>query len=541
VANIKSYNNIVDASSAFSIADIVASYDHGYESTWLTNETLPMLFTRIDSLFSHGGRFLGYFDHNRPPGEKIETHYINGLTEKYPAQHQTLFAQPSGNISSQFPSSITLNNVNYLTYNDPDVKVELANSMGEAVVISKRIGNGLLVVTGIWAFVDDGALKQIMAVPLLGISQVSHGIQMLKPLLNNIRTIVNQESVKEVLLFSNADSVISKMDASSWVDNYLAGITEVKPVFNTINLLDGVLFIPPYISENGTDYYGAGYLSKCLSDATGGVHFETHLKSWNSISRALTYSTFAKMDSLGVSVIADDGSGSLFVMREVSSELDDAAQPRFFIGASSAKIKVEFNIEAKFQSLSQPMQKQATAFITIDTIGRIPIIAEMLGWQELQDLFNNSSSDTSEIVDLAIKYNLLCDYTALIALEPNTVTPGSNDDDAGSDGDAQLVERTKKPNNLMFAAYPNPFNPQTTFYISLRGLSDIKIIIYNMLGQQVRTFILSASQGTVEILWDGKDSRGRVVATGVYFAQAIITERTSGVVYYKFLKLSMLK
>jgi hypothetical protein len=542
LANIKSYQNIVDASNAFSTADIVASYDHGFESSSQTNANLPMLFARIDSLFSRGGRFLGYFDHNRPSGEKIETHYINGLTEKYPAPTQTLFAQPNGNIGNLFPSSITLNSVNYLTYSDPDVKVELANNQGEAAVISKRIGNGLLVVSGVWSFVDDGALKQMMAVPLLGVSQGNQGTQMVKPLLNDIRTLLNQDSVKEVMFFSNADSLISKTDATSWVNIYLSGIAGGKPVFNTVNLLNGNVFIPPYISENGTDYYGAGYLSNYLSDATGGLHFETHLKSWNSISGELTFSNLAKIDSLHVSVIADDGSGSLFQVREVSPEPNDAARPRFFIGASSAKVKLDFSVGALFKNPSLVKVLPTTAFITVDTTGRMPVIAAMLGWEDLKDLFSRSSSDTSAIVKLALNYNLLCDYTALIALEPKTDTPGSNsDDNGGTNSGTPVVEKTQKPDSLAFAAYPNPFNPQTTFYISLRGLSEVKIIIYNLLGQQVRIFTLSASQGTIKILWDGKDSKGRTVATGIYFARAVITEKTTGLRFQKVLKLSMVK
>ena len=33
--------------------------------------------------------------------------------------------------------------------------------------------------------------------------------------------------------------------------------------------------------------------------------------------------------------------------------------------------------------------------------------------------------------------------------------------------------------------YPNPFNPTTTFVVSLPQASDVKVMIYNVLGQQV--------------------------------------------------------
>lgn len=540
IAYIDSFTNIVSASTSFGSADIIASYDHGFESAIQTNENLSMLFPKIDSLFYRGGRFVGYFDHNRPGSEKIETHYVNGLTENYPAASQTLYAQPGGNIGSQFPPSITVNSVNYLTFDDPGVKVELANSKGEAAVISKRIGNGLLVVSGIWSFQDDGALKQTIAVPLLGISQLFQGPQLVKPLLDNIRTVLNQTAVKEVLLFSNSDSVVSKTDASNWASSYLTGISGQKPVFHTINLLDGSRYVPPYVSENGTDYYGAGYLQYCLSKATGGLHFETHLKSWDFISGTLTYSKLARMDSLKVSITADAGAGSLIGMREVDPEPNDAARPKFFIGITDAKQNVSFDVKAAFQGSAQVINRQDTSFIAIDTTRKIPIIAEILGWEELNDLFNNSSLDTSTIVNLALRYNLLCDYTALIALEPKTETPGSNGDNGG-EGNTPVLQTPQKPDTVLFGAYPNPFNPTTTFYLSLRAPSEVKIVIYNLLGQKVRTLTLSSGPGTTTIVWDGRDSAGRMVASGVYFARAIIVERSSSAVYQRVLKLLMLK
>lgn len=66
--------------------------------------------------------------------------------------------------------------------------------------------------------------------------------------------------------------------------------------------------------------------------------------------------------------------------------------------------------------------------------------------------------------------------------------------------------------------YPNPFNLSTRiqFVLPVRAIS--RIVIYNLLGQRVRTFELGErSPGRYTVTWDGKNERGSVVSSGVYF------------------------
>ena len=65
--------------------------------------------------------------------------------------------------------------------------------------------------------------------------------------------------------------------------------------------------------------------------------------------------------------------------------------------------------------------------------------------------------------------------------------------------------------------YPNPFNPATQ--ISYRAPADghVRLVIYNLLGQQVRTLVNGFTPaGAYTITWDGKDEVGRQVASGIY-------------------------
>ncbi len=68
--------------------------------------------------------------------------------------------------------------------------------------------------------------------------------------------------------------------------------------------------------------------------------------------------------------------------------------------------------------------------------------------------------------------------------------------------------------------YPNPFNPTTKITYSLNKADDVTLVIYNMLGQMVRTLVnerITAGVKTVE--WDGLNDAGLSVPTGTYFAK----------------------
>lgn len=66
--------------------------------------------------------------------------------------------------------------------------------------------------------------------------------------------------------------------------------------------------------------------------------------------------------------------------------------------------------------------------------------------------------------------------------------------------------------------YPNPFNPETTIKYQLPQGGKISLVIYNMLGQKVRTLVDAVKPaGVHSINWDGRNERGLAVPTGVYF------------------------
>ena len=64
--------------------------------------------------------------------------------------------------------------------------------------------------------------------------------------------------------------------------------------------------------------------------------------------------------------------------------------------------------------------------------------------------------------------------------------------------------------------YPNPFNSTTTIQYELLRRSDVRLVIYDILGRRVRTLIdEEMPAGSHSIVWDGRDARGQVAASGI--------------------------
>lgn len=71
---------------------------------------------------------------------------------------------------------------------------------------------------------------------------------------------------------------------------------------------------------------------------------------------------------------------------------------------------------------------------------------------------------------------------------------------------------------VLHKAYPNPFNPETTFKFELGEAADVHVRVYDLLGNLVTTLTDSHYRvGQYSLHWDGRDNRGRLLSSGIYF------------------------
>jgi len=85
--------------------------------------------------------------------------------------------------------------------------------------------------------------------------------------------------------------------------------------------------------------------------------------------------------------------------------------------------------------------------------------------------------------------------------------------------------------------YPNPFNPTTSIRFSLPLQKKISIVVYDILGNEVKTLLKNQEfeKGNYEVTWDGTNNFGSTVASGQY----IYTLKYGN--FSKSLKLTLLK
>jgi hypothetical protein len=92
------------------------------------------------------------------------------------------------------------------------------------------------------------------------------------------------------------------------------------------------------------------------------------------------------------------------------------------------------------------------------------------------------------------------------------------------------------PSYGLLQNYPNPFNPTTTIEYNLLKSDYVRLIIFDVLGRNVKTLIGARQQpGFFQITWDGTDEQNLPVADDVYFCCMETGE------FVKVIKLALVK
>ena len=69
----------------------------------------------------------------------------------------------------------------------------------------------------------------------------------------------------------------------------------------------------------------------------------------------------------------------------------------------------------------------------------------------------------------------------------------------------------------LYPNFPNPFNPETRIRFQLAENSDVKLMVYDVLGRKVRTLVSDRMDAGHHVInWDGLNDAGTDVASGMY-------------------------
>lgn len=87
-------------------------------------------------------------------------------------------------------------------------------------------------------------------------------------------------------------------------------------------------------------------------------------------------------------------------------------------------------------------------------------------------------------------------------------------------GPASAPEASAEAADLRLTTLPNPFTPGAAFLFTLRRASPVQVSIYSTAGREVRRLAGGSFEAGLHALtWDGRDSGGRGVASGVYWLE----------------------
>ena len=80
------------------------------------------------------------------------------------------------------------------------------------------------------------------------------------------------------------------------------------------------------------------------------------------------------------------------------------------------------------------------------------------------------------------------------------------------------IDESKVPTQYkLYQNFPNPFNPETFIKFDLPNSCRVKIIVYNVLGQHIKTLMnTKILAGSHKVVWDGTDNFSIPVSSGIY-------------------------
>ena len=134
-------------------------------------------------------------------------------------------------------------------------------------------------------------------------------------------------------------------------------------------------------------------------------------------------------------------------------------------------------------------------------------------------IFNFSTGDTAKLID-APTYEDNGSYKAFVLAKDawgffsssDTISFTVNMPEVGIGDEVGLPKVFALHQN-----YPNPFNPITTIKYDLPKDAHVRIMIYDLMGRQVRTLVNARQQaGYQTIQWDARDNYGKQVSSGYY-------------------------
>ncbi|MEL6823569.1 MAG: FG-GAP-like repeat-containing protein, partial [Calditrichota bacterium] len=247
-----------------------------------------------------------------------------------------------------------------------------------------------------------------------------------------------------------------------------------------------------------TGAVGAGaWNSAQVVDIDGDGTDEAIVASWSSSTSAV-YLLTQSGDSLQSTLISDVPDENNRLYGGTAGDTDNDGNMDFVFGTRQAATNgTIFRLEYQGGSITDPASYVLSAIDSLVNEGT------------QYDIFRNFDMDGDG--DDEVLYTGTARGVAQ-GNPPQPITVLNQMGPGGIDDDGNLAEGFELKQN-----YPNPFNPETNIQFEIPSALDVRINIYNALGQKVRSLLNeSRGAGVHTVKWDGRDANGSRVASGMY-------------------------
>jgi hypothetical protein len=170
-----------------------------------------------------------------------------------------------------------------------------------------------------------------------------------------------------------------------------------------------------------------------------------------------------------------------------------------------------------------PGSDLATIYVTQGTVSTNATLGAVLLTFKGEGKVSSDLKFEQGVVDGNLRVLVYMNSGAGITGELLTVSGATLDkveavDNFGRPVKTTLVNKVIPTAFALYANYPNPFNPTTNISFALPVDSKVSLKLYNVAGQLVRTLVNETMPaGTHTVTWDGNNSNGEKVASGIYF------------------------
>jgi hypothetical protein len=264
--------------------------------------------------------------------------------------------------------------------------------------------------------------------------------------------------------------------------------------------------------QNAYGYYGGAV----YMDNSQAIFYQTIFQdNYASLGSALYLENSSRADLLNATLVNNPAYGVLYSNGAGASIINSIFWQNYvdvlvfddFSGPSTAVVAYS-DIEGGQENLFSTTN--GSLFWLAGNINLSPMFEDSLAYNlELQ---TGSPCIDAGRQDTVLLYNSDLDSIRIPALVYNDQAPDMGALESGAPN--TLAAGQKLPERyFLFQNYPNPFNPSTTIRYSLPRVADVRITIYNNLGQRITEFeSRDQGPGTHEILFEGTR-----LASGVYY------------------------